>query len=101
MTGERAGADFVDGMFAYQGKLGRRCPAYLRCWLAEIVTVAERRQRIGIVIWKPKGAQDRDALVLLRFADWLELHVSKPLHDAPRTLVNAGHGAIAQQSNGG
>jgi hypothetical protein len=27
VTGERAGADFQDGMFVYQAKLGRREPA--------------------------------------------------------------------------
>jgi len=42
VTGERAGADFGDGMFGYQAKLGRRCSAYLRDWLAGIVAAAER-----------------------------------------------------------
>ncbi len=76
--GSRAGADFVDGLFAYQAKLGRRCPAYLQRWLAGIVAAAERRGRVGVVVWKPKGARDRGALVLVRFADWRELHVGRP-----------------------
>jgi hypothetical protein len=75
VTGERAGADFRDGLFAYQAKLGRRCPAYLREWLAGIVAAGERRGLVGVVVWKPKGTRDRDALVVLRFADWRELHV--------------------------
>jgi len=75
VTGERAGADFVDGLFAYQAKLGRRCPAYLRAWLAGIVTAGAERGRVGVVVWKPKGARDADALVVLRFADWRALHV--------------------------
>src|SRR5260370_23732792 len=42
VTGERAGADFGDGMFGYQAKLGRRCSAYLRDWLAGVVAAAQR-----------------------------------------------------------
>ena len=75
VTGERAGADFTDGMFAYQAKLGRRCPAYLREWLAGIVAAGERRGLVGVVVWKPKGTRDREALVVLRFADWRDRHV--------------------------
>jgi hypothetical protein len=78
VTGERVGADLVDGMFAYQAKLGRRCPAYLGRWLRGIVTAAERRGLVGVVVWKPKHERDADALVLLRFADWRELHVGQP-----------------------
>ncbi len=77
VTGERAGADFCDGMFAYQAKLGRRLPAYLQRWLAGIVAAGERRGRVGVVVWKPKGARDRDALVVVRFADWRALHVGR------------------------
>ena len=72
--GSRAGADFVDGMFAYQAKLGRRCPAYLREWLAGIVAAGNHRGLVGVVVWKPKGTQDREALVLVRFRDWCDLH---------------------------
>ena len=75
VTGERAGADFTDGMFAYQAKLGRRCPAYLREWLAGIVAAGDRRRLVGVVVWKPKGTRDREALVVLRFSDWRDLHV--------------------------
>jgi hypothetical protein len=68
VTAERAGADFADGMFGDQAKLGRRCPAYLRDWLAGIVAAAERRGLVGVVVWKPGGAQDADAVVLVRFS---------------------------------
>jgi len=78
VTGERAGADFRDGMFAYQAKLGRRCPAYLREWLAGIVAAGDRRRLVGVVIWKPKGTRDREALVVVRFRDWCDLHVGTP-----------------------
>src|SRR2546426_10804591 len=79
VTGERAGADFADGLFAYQAKLGRRCPAYLGDWLRGVVAAGERRGgKVGVVIWKPKGAQDAEALVVLRFRDWCDLHGGRP-----------------------
>src|SRR5438128_1788379 len=73
-TGERAGADFQDGRFAYQAKRGRRFPSYLRDWLTGIVTAAALAGRIGVVVWKAKRVPDRDAVVVLLFADWLKLH---------------------------
>ena len=76
VTGERHGADFRDGLFAYQAKLGRRCPAYLREWLAGIVASAGS-ERVGVVVWKPKGERDSEALVIVRFQDWRELHVGQ------------------------
>ena len=76
VTGERAGADLEDELFCYQAKLGRRCPAYLAEWLAGIraAGLARQPERVGVVVWKPKRAEDRDALVILRWADWVELH---------------------------
>jgi len=72
-TGERHGADFQNGRFSYQAKLGRRFPAYLREWLEGIAAAAARTGRMGLVIWKPKGGRDRDAAVVLRFGDWVAL----------------------------
>jgi hypothetical protein len=76
VTGERAGADFEDGMFCYQAKLGRGMPSYLREWLAGIRAAgqARRPEKLGIVVWKPKHSQDADAVVLLSWRDWLALH---------------------------
>jgi len=73
VTGERAGADFADGMFAYQAKLGRRCPVYLG--------------RVGVVVWKPARSPDREALVLLRFEDWRDLHVGTSRDASPPTIL--------------
>ena len=75
-TGEREGADFEDGMFCYQAKLGRKMPSYLREWLAGIVGAGLRRApaKVGVVVWKPKYADDAEALVILRFRDWVDLH---------------------------
>ena len=76
VTGERHGADFEDGMFCYQAKLGRAMPSYLRDWLDGIVRAGLRRKppKVGVVLWKPKGARDGGALVILRFSDWVDLH---------------------------
>ena len=67
-------------MFCYQAKLGRRCPAYLTEWLAGIVAAALSRRppKIGVVVFKPKRGRDEDAVVLLRWRDWLELHGTPP-----------------------
>lgn len=67
-------ADWVNGLFAAQVKLGRRQPAYLREWLAGIVAHGERLGRVPIVVWKPVGAHDDNALVVLRYRDWREPH---------------------------
>jgi len=87
VTGERHGADAEDPMFCYQFKLGRSQPSYLREWLAGIVAAgaARRPGKVGVVVWKPKGARDGDALVLLRWCDWVALHgaVGAPVSDRP------------------
>lgn len=75
VTGERAGADFEDDAACYQAKLGRGMPAYLRVWLSGIVEAGAKRSpaKCGVVVWKPKGARDEDALVLLSWRDFLAL----------------------------
>jgi len=85
VTGERAGADFEDGLFVYQAKLGRRCPAYLTDWLAGIVAAGQARTpaKVGVVVFKPKRAPDAGALVILRFQDWVDLHGAVGKLDAP------------------
>ena len=90
VTGERAGADFTDGMFAYQAKLGRRCPVYLREWLAGIVAAGNHRGLVGVVIWKPKGTRDREALVVVRFRDWCDLHVGSRRSAPVKPLTASG-----------
>lgn len=80
VTGERAGADFEDGLFVYQAKLGRRAPAYLAAWLGGIRAAgrARRPEKVGVIAWKPKGAEDVEAVVILAWGDWVALHGSVP-----------------------
>ena len=73
---DRAGADVVAGPFVYQAKLRRGLPSYLREWLRGIVAAGERKNAIGIVVWKAPRALDDDALVILRLKDWQALHGS-------------------------
>ena len=84
VTGERDGADFKAGPFLYQAKLGRRFPVYLRSWLSGIVASAERSGRVGVVVWREKGTRDAEALVCLRWRDWVDLHGSAGAPVEPR-----------------
>lgn len=74
VTGERHGADFRQPMFAYQAKLGYGFPAYLRTWLDQIRGKARDTGQIGVVVWRAKGMRNADALVCLRWDDWVALH---------------------------
>jgi len=74
--GSRQGSDTQEtGAFVIQCKLGRSCPTYLRDWLDGIRAAAARHfDKTGIVVWKPRGARDDDALVLIALKDWIDLH---------------------------
>jgi len=77
VTGERAGADFEDGMFVYQAKKrAGQFPEYLAQWLRGIQAAGERRDptKTGVVILQRPRALDGDALVIVSFKDWIELH---------------------------
>jgi len=76
VTGERCGADAENALFCFQFKLGRKMPSYLREWLAGIRSAgaARRPEKIGAVVWKPKHAEDADAVVLVSWRDWVALH---------------------------
>ena len=74
VTGERDGADVIAGPFVYQAKLRRGMPSYLRDWLRGIVAAGERSGTTGVVVWKAPRALDDEAVVILRLADWQDLH---------------------------
>lgn len=74
VTGERHGADFVDGMFEAQVKLRRALPSWLFSWLDGITSRARPHGRIGVLIVKRPRMRDTDALVVLRYGDWIDLH---------------------------
>ena len=73
VTGERDGADVIAGPFVYQAKLRRGLPSYLRAWVRGIVAAGERKNAVGVVVWKAPRQKDDDALVVLRLRDFQEL----------------------------
>ena len=83
VTGERHGADFVDGLFAYQLKVRKVIPAWIFEWLRGICTTAETTDRIGVLVMNQPRKPRREALVVVRWGDWVDLHgPEKGDHDA-------------------
>jgi hypothetical protein len=74
VTGERHGADCANGLFCFQFKLRRVLPAYLWEWLGGIVASAARSGKVGVLVVKKPRQQDAEALVVLRWQDWVDLH---------------------------
>ena len=102
VTGERDGADVVADSFVYQAKLRRGLPSYLRDWLRGIVSAGERKNSIGVVIWKAPHKPDDDAVVILRLADWQALHgpqkTKRPAQSKP-SVSRIGPGVTGTQTN--
>jgi hypothetical protein len=71
VTGERAGADVESDLLVGQLKLGYRLPGYLSKWLDGMTTwqAANAPEKVPVVIWKPKYAQDKDAVVVMRLSE--------------------------------
>jgi hypothetical protein len=79
VTGERDGADNAPHpIFCFQFKNRRALPSWLWSWLGGIVATAERAEKIGVLVLKVPRMRDADALVLVRWADWVELHGVPP-----------------------
>lgn len=100
VTGERDGADFETGMFVYSAKhRASQYPLTVARWLERVVIRALSRspEKVGVlVIGKPRAPYD-DAIVVLRWKDWRELHGCKPADDdemppLPRPLDEAEAG---------
>lgn len=72
--GSRDGADFEDGLACYQLKVRRAIPGWLWDWLTGIRATADRTKRIGVLVLKHPRQQDSDALVVLTWRDWVDLH---------------------------
>lgn len=63
-------------MFVFQIKMRKMLPAWCWEWLGGIVAVAEREAKIGVLVVKTPRMRDDDALVILRWSDWVALHGS-------------------------
>jgi hypothetical protein len=73
---DRGDGDVFTPMFEVSCKLREGQPDYLVTWLAEVCRTAKARDRIGVVVWKTpgRGKDDADALVVMRFGDFVDLH---------------------------
>ena len=75
VTGERGGSDSMPHpLFCLQMKLRRAIPKCLREWSDSIHATAQRHGRIGVLIVKEPRKRDDDAIVILRYRDWVYLH---------------------------
>ena len=70
---DRDGADVVTDMFAIQVKLRKSIPAWLGQWLSGICATATDG-RIGVLVLRKPRQDTKDALVVVRYADWVSLH---------------------------
>jgi hypothetical protein len=67
-------ADFENGLFCYQLKHRSGFPAYLYDWLDGIRSWAKPTDKIGVLVLNKPRRPRSEALVLLRWADWVALH---------------------------
>ena len=74
VTGERHGSDASTSLFCFQFKCRAMLPGWLWEWLTGIVVTAERKQKIGVLVLKVPRMRDQDALVVLKWRDWVALH---------------------------
>lgn len=75
ITGERDGADnATHPMFCFQFKKRNMLPAWLFAWLDGICGTAKRSDKIGVLVLKLPRMKDTDALVVLKWGDWVALH---------------------------
>lgn len=70
---DRAGADVECAMFNVQCKLRKTIPDWLFSWLGGIVATAQAQNKIGILILKQPRMRDTEAVVILRYQDWLDI----------------------------
>lgn len=76
VTGERHGSDASTPMFCFQFKCRRMLPTWLFTWLDGITSTARRADKIGVLVLKLPRMRDAEALVVLRWGDWVALHGS-------------------------
>lgn len=75
VDGSRAGVDVETAMFGYQIKSRADLPAWLGQWLDGIVGSSAQAGKVGaLVLHRPGQDLRRTAVVVVRLADWVELH---------------------------
>lgn len=61
-------------MFSFQIKLRKSVPKTIRDWSDSIHRCAQKHGKTGVLIVKEPGKHDDNALVILRYQDWIDLH---------------------------
>lgn len=90
VTGERHGADNAPHpLFAFQFKLRKVVPSWLFAWLGGIVDTATRDGKVGVLVLKRPRMDDADAVVCVRWRDWVDLH-------GPVAFGSGAHRAVPQ-----
>jgi hypothetical protein len=79
VTGERAGSDVTSSMFCFQVKVRRALPVWLFDWLTGIVKSARTQDKIGVLVIRRPREPRRNALVCVRWEDWVALHGDKEI----------------------
>lgn len=75
VTGERGAGDSTPHpLFELQMKLRKAIPKCIREWSDSICETATKSGKVGVVIVKEPRKRDEDALVIVRYRDWLDLH---------------------------
>lgn len=88
VTGERDGSDSQPHpMFVISCKLRKSVPKTIREWSDSIHRCAVRNSKIGVLIVKEPGKHDENALVILRYRDWVDLHGS-PMKETPNDGIS-------------
>lgn len=85
---DRHGADVRHGPYVYQVKLGRKFPSYLISWLDGIRHTGKHTGQTGVVVWKANGARIDNALVCLRWQDWVDIVGPPPDDDVIASEVS-------------
>lgn len=71
---DRDGADVVSQMFDVQVKLRKSLPSWLWGWLGGICQTAKGSGRVGILVLRKPRQDDTEALVVMRYGDFIDLH---------------------------
>jgi hypothetical protein len=92
---DRNGADVTHPLFHFQLKLRKSIPVWLWGWLAGIVGTATDAGKIGVLVLKRPRQRDTEALVVLRWADWVALHGTnaQPEGQGAGEAIKVLHGA--------
>lgn len=69
-------------MFDYQLKLRKALPTWIFEWMAGICGTASARGQVGVLILRTPRMKTADALVIVRFSDWVALHGETKARDA-------------------